>query len=83
VTGYFLTDWAIFAVSLFNASLLLWLGLTVILNAERRTMGVWVLGGGMLLGAAFFISHTAILDYELTPTTFSPGKNPLPLVVVR
>lgn len=71
MTGFFLADWAIFAVSLFNASLLLWLGLTVILNAERRTAGVWALGGSMLLGAAFFISHTAILDYELTPTTFS------------
>jgi hypothetical protein len=35
VSGVFLLDWAAQAVSLFNASLLLWLGLTIALNAER------------------------------------------------
>ena len=32
-------DWAMMAVSLFNTILLLWLGLTVLLNAERRDLG--------------------------------------------
>ena len=32
----FYIDWAIMAVSLFNTILLVWLGLTVLLNAERR-----------------------------------------------
>ena len=45
MTGVVLLDWAIIAVSLFNAILLLWLGLTVLLNADRRTWGVWVMGG--------------------------------------
>ena len=40
----------ILAVSLFNTILLLWLGLTVLLNAERRTWGIWAAGGGLLLG---------------------------------
>ncbi len=65
MTGYFLLDWAIMAVSLVNVILQLWLGMTVLLNAERRTWGVWLAGGGLLLGATFFISHTAILGFGL------------------
>ncbi len=53
-------NWAIIGVSLFNAILLAWLGLTVLLNAERRDWGVWLVTLGLLLGAAFFISHTTI-----------------------
>lgn len=49
------------AVSLTNTILLLWLAFTVLLNAERRTWGLWLAGSGLLLGAAFFVSHTAIL----------------------
>ncbi|RRR65012.1 MAG: hypothetical protein EI684_23555 [Candidatus Viridilinea halotolerans] len=56
-----LFDWAMIAVSLFNTVILLWLGLTVLLNAERRTWGAWVAGGGLLFGAAFFIGHTAVV----------------------
>ncbi len=63
MTGNLFLDWATLAVSLFNTILLLWLGLTVLLNAERRTWGVWLVGGGLLLGGAFFISHTAILGH--------------------
>jgi hypothetical protein len=61
MTGNFYLDWAILSVSLANVILLAWLGLTVLLNAERRTWGVWLAGGGLLLGAGFFISHTVIL----------------------
>ncbi len=56
-----LLNWAITAVSFFNTILLLWLGATVLLNAERRDWGVWLATGGLLLGGAFFVSHTAIL----------------------
>ncbi len=65
ITGIFGLDWALVGVSVFNTILQLWLGLTVLLNAERRSWGVWVMGGGLLAGAAFFISHTAILGQEL------------------
>ncbi|MBN1583362.1 MAG: hypothetical protein JXA89_21815 [Anaerolineae bacterium] len=65
MTGLFLLDWAIMAVSLFNTVILLWLGLTVLLNAERRNWGVWLAGGGLLLGGLFFISHSAILGRGL------------------
>jgi hypothetical protein len=61
MTGDFYLDWAIMALSLANVILLSWSGLTVLLNAERRTWGVWLAGGGLLTGAAFFVSHTAIL----------------------
>lgn len=60
-----LLDWAMIAVSLFNTVVLLWLGLTVLLNAERRTWGAWVAGGGLLFGAAFFIGHTAVVGRVL------------------
>ncbi len=65
MTNIFFLDWAIMAVSLFNTIVLLWLGLTVLLNAERRTWGTWLTGGGMLMGGAFFVSHSAILGHGL------------------
>ncbi len=65
MSGEFFLSWAIMAVSLFNTVLLLWLGLTVLLNVERRTWGVWLASGGLLMGAAFFVSHSAILGYGL------------------
>ena len=53
------------ALSIFNIIILLWLGLTILLNAERRVWGLWVSGGGLMLAAAFFISHTVILHRGL------------------
>jgi signal transduction histidine kinase len=64
MTGEFALDWAVMAVSLFNTMVLLWLALTVLLNADRRTWGVWLTGGGLLLGGAFFVSHSAILGHD-------------------
>lgn len=61
MTDNFFLDWLSLAVSLFNTILLFWLGLTVLLNAERRTLGLFITGGTLLLGGAFFISHSAIL----------------------
>lgn len=66
ITGHFFLDWALVAVSVFNAILLLWLSLTVFLNAERRTWGVWLVEEGLMMGALFFVSHTIILSDELT-----------------
>jgi len=73
MTGNFPLDWATQAVSLFNAILLFWLGLTVLLNAERRTLGLWLAGGQLLMGAAFFFSHSIILGYG--QSIFNPGVN--------
>ena len=69
MTGSWLMDWALVALSLFNTIVLLWLGLTVLLNAERRSPGVWLMGCGLLAGATFFVSHTATLGHELTLLT--------------
>jgi signal transduction histidine kinase len=66
MTGYLSLDWPTLGVSLFNTILLTWLGLTVLLNAERRTWGIWLAGGGLLMGGAFFVSHTAILGQGLS-----------------
>lgn len=56
-----LLDWALIASSFFNTISLLWLGLTVLLNAERRVLGTWVAGGGLIFGGAFFVGHTAVV----------------------
>jgi signal transduction histidine kinase len=71
MSGNFYLDWAILSVSVTNVMLLGWLGLTVLLNAEYRTWGVWLAGGGALLGAGFFISHTAILTLGTETTGYT------------
>lgn len=73
MTGDFPLNWATLAVSIFNTILLLWLGLTVLLNAERRSTGVWVAGIGLLMSSLFFLSHTAILG--LGPLQPEAGMN--------
>jgi len=63
MSGSLLLDWAVMVVSLCNIFLLLWLSLTVLLNAERRTRGIWLAGGGLFIGGIFFLSHSAILGF--------------------
>ena len=62
---YLLLTWAALSISLANVILLGWLGLTVLLNAERRDAGVILAGAGLLLGTAFFVSHTALLGLSI------------------
>lgn len=52
------------ALSLFNTIVLLWLGGSILLNADRRRPGIWLAAGGMVLGGAFFVSHSAILGLD-------------------
>ncbi len=61
MTGFFWFDWPLLALSLANGIVLLWLGLVVLLNTERRTAGVALLVAAAWLGSAFFAAHTAIL----------------------
>ena len=42
--------WAVRSLSFFNTIALLWLGLAVLLNAERRPPGTWLAGGGLKAG---------------------------------
>lgn len=56
-----LLDWAAAALSFFNTIAALWLGLTVLLNADRRAWGTWVAGGGLVLGGLFFAVHSAAI----------------------
>ncbi len=53
-------DGLILAISLFNAVLLIWLGMTIWLNAARRDWGVALVSAGFFAGAAFFIGHAAV-----------------------
>jgi hypothetical protein len=57
----YILDWAIIAISIFNTIILIWLGLTVLLNADRRRWGTWAAGGGFLLGGVFFVGHSAVV----------------------
>src|SRR3954452_817130 len=41
---------AVRALAFFNTIALTWLGLTVLLNADRQKLGTWLTGGGLLLG---------------------------------
>lgn len=61
MSGQFFLDWPALAFSLFDAFILCWLGFTILLEADRRAFGVWLSVDGLLLGAVFFIAHTAIL----------------------
>lgn len=70
ISTSFLLNWPITAVSLINMILLLWLGSTVLLNAENRNWGIWLTSGGLMLGAAFFMSHTAIIGLGLAQLTW-------------
>ena len=73
MTGGLWLDWAMLGVSLFNALLLLWMGLTVLLNAERRVWGIWLSSGALLLGSFFFFNHSIILETGISVIT--PGLN--------
>lgn len=56
-----LLDWSLIALSLFNTIILFWLGLAVLLNADRRHWGTWIAGIGFLACACFFVGHSAIV----------------------
>lgn len=61
---------ATLSLSIFNAILLIWLGLTVLFNSDRRAWGIWLGSLGLLLGGAFFVSHTAILGVGLDQLSY-------------
>ncbi len=60
--------WAVLAVSFYIAISLFWLGLMVLMIGSRRSAGTWLVASGLLLGAAFFASHTAILGKGIGQT---------------
>ncbi len=65
-----LLSWAGLAVSFYLTLSLLWLGGMVLLIGNRRSAGTWLVSSGLLLGALFFTSHTAILGRGLASTGF-------------
>ena len=68
---YPLLNWATQTISLFNTLVLLWLGLTVLFNAERRTAGIYLSASQLLLGSAFFFTHSVILEQNI----YFPGTS--------
>lgn len=60
-----LLNWAVVAVSVFNTIALLWLGLTVLLNAEQRRWGTWGAGAALAVSGFFFAGHTALIARDL------------------
>jgi signal transduction histidine kinase len=61
------------ALSVFSALLLLWLGVTVLLNAERRTGGVLLVGLGAIAAGLFFLTHAIIAAESVEGSYQSPG----------
>ena len=49
------------ALSVFSLITYLWLGLTVLLMGDRRSLVTWVGGIGLLLAALFFLCHGALV----------------------
>ena len=58
-----LLNWATVAVSLANTVLLLWLGFTILLNAERRTWGIWLISAGLLVQGVAWLKGDAIREF--------------------
>ena len=56
---------AILAVSIINVILMVWLGLTALLNAERPRWGVWLTGGVLLAGGAFVLAQAVVAERGL------------------
>ena len=54
-------NWAVLSISIFNTISFFWLGAMVLFTGDRRAGGTWLTGSGLLLGALFFTSHTAIM----------------------
>lgn len=69
MSGNLFLDAAALAVSLLNTMLLLWLGIVVVSNADRKSWGIWLASGGLLCGGIFFLIHTAILARGLREAT--------------
>ena len=61
----FILDWVGLTLSLLNTVILLWLSLTILLNAERRTFGLWLAAVGLLAGAVFFTIHSILLGFGI------------------
>lgn len=70
MTTWDILDWAALALSFYVTFSLFWLGIMVGLSGNRRSLGTWLTGAGLLLGALFFTSHTAILGRGLADTSF-------------
>ena len=54
MSGYSVIDWAGLCISFFDTILLVWLGITVFLNAEKRTSSLVLVTEGLLTAAVFF-----------------------------
>ena len=65
MSGSLLLDWAALSISLFNTLVLVWLGLAVLLNAERRTPGVWLAAAGLLMGEVILVDRVENLELVL------------------
>jgi hypothetical protein len=72
ITHFAGMDFLITGLSFLNAMLLLWLGFTVILNAQQRTWGIWLGGCGLLVGGLFFLLHSIVIG--IYPDLFSIQK---------
>ncbi|MHB9132811.1 MAG: sensor histidine kinase [Armatimonadota bacterium] len=64
-------EWGVMTASLCNAMLLIWLGMTVLLNSERRRLSLLLTAGAMGSASLFFLFHAAAISFGLDRV--SPG----------
>ncbi len=57
-----LLAWGLLTLSLLNLILLTWLGLTVLLNTDRRDGAAWIIAVALLGGAIFFLCHAVVVS---------------------
>lgn len=73
MSGNFWLDGMLLSISIFNIIIMLWLGLMVLLSAEKRTWGVFFAASGLLAGVLFFVAHAALLGQNIA--RFTSGVN--------
>lgn len=71
--GPWLLGFSVLVLSTFVTLLPVWLGITVLLNGERRTWGLWLAGGSLVIAGGFFAAHTAMIEGSLLPFPVNPA----------
>ena len=61
MTGLDILLWGVRTLSIFNTVAFVWLGLTVLLNAQQRKPVTWITGLGLLLAGLFFAIHSTFV----------------------
>jgi signal transduction histidine kinase len=54
--------WLLLGLSMFAAMILIWLGVTIVFNAARRRLSIWLASGTVFMAGLFFLLHTLLVS---------------------